>query len=152
MPKRYDKDRIYRLFLEFKGNISTVMSHDDTPKSRKTIRKYAKDGGWYKELSSSNVNTDNKITKGYKFDKKVLNADSDDIEKLEKVRSTLYKFLVSESLENQVNLELKPKTYTEAVKCYLDIDSRIEEKKNKTSGSESKSWEEIIKRCISLNA
>jgi hypothetical protein len=130
MPKKYNKERIHKLFLETKGDIRLVMGHKGTPRTRRTIDHYAKEEGWYDELSAHCIQ-------------------DDDIERLEKVRSVIYQFLIQEPSHSAENLELKPKTYTEAVKCYLDIDTRIDEKKGKSSNIESNSWEDIIKRCMS---
>ena len=132
MPILYDKERIHKLFLEYKGNFDSIMLKDNMPKSQKTIRKYAKEGGWYGELNDYDGGL----------------SESDDIVKLEKIRSNIYKFLVASSLENQDSTELKPKTYTEAVKCYLEVDSRIGERKEKISSPKSSTWEEIIRNCI----
>ena len=79
----------------------------------------------------------------------VMDDDSDDIEKLKQVKNVLYQFLIPNPSGKMEGLELKPKTYGEAVKCYLDIDSRINDKKNKSSTSEFNAWEEIMRRCMS---
>ncbi len=134
MPISYDRERIHRLFLEYKGNVDSIMLHSNMPKSQKTIKRYAKEGGWYDELD------------GYAGGL----GEIDDIAKLKKIRSNIYKFLISGSLGDQDNTELKPKTYTEAVKCYLEVDSRIDEKREDVSSPKSNSWEEIIKKCITL--
>jgi len=144
MPKLYDKKRIHKLFLRYRGDIGAVMKHNNMPVSRKTIRRYAKNGRWYDELSCNNegiANTD--------IDKSLEKIDSYEIENLEKIRSDLYKYITS--TEKQTGIELKPKTYAEAIKCYLDIDFRIDEKKSKINDSEFGSWENIIKRCIISN-
>lgn len=140
MPKIYDKKKIHNLFLRYGGDIGAIMKHNNMPVSRKTIRSYAKKGGWYDELSRNNE-------KKAKSD--VDNIAFYDIENLEKIRSDLYKYLTS--TKRQADTDLKPKTYSEAIKCYLDIDSRIDEKKSKIIDSESRTWEKIIKRCIITN-
>ncbi|HGJ66949.1 TPA: hypothetical protein ENS27_16440 [bacterium] len=141
MPKLYDKKKIHRLFLRYQGNIGEIMKHNNMPVSRKTIRRYAENNGWYDELPNNNEDIGNTD-----IDRSLDKIDTYDIENLEKIRSDLYKYITS--TENQTGIELKPKTYTEAIKCYLDIDSRIDERKSKINNSESGSWEKIIKRCI----
>lgn len=136
---KYNKERIHKLFLECCGDISSVMQHKATPRSRKTIRKYAKDGGWDDELVLA-------LNEGGK--NQSLNSESNGIEKLEKIKSVIYQFLVSEISDEVKELGFKPKTYAEAVKCYLEIDSRIDEKKTESSNSVCESWENIIKHLI----
>ena len=79
----------------------------------------------------------------------VIDDDSDDIEKLKKVKNVIYQFLIPNPPDKMEGLELKPKTYGEAVKCYLDIDSRINDKKSKSTNSGFNAWEEIMRRCMS---
>ena len=79
----------------------------------------------------------------------VIDDDSDDIEKLKKVKNVIYQFLIPNPSGKMEGLELKPKTYGEAVKCYLDIDSRINDKKSKFSNPGLNTWEEIMRRCMS---
>jgi len=156
MAIRYDRERMHKLFLEEKGDIRAVLSHPDTPKSPWTIAKYAQEGGWYKELSEVHPSAKDDLDSGW--DKKpvveskgsqVVDEAEDDIKRLERVRSVIYQFLVP-GLSGEPDMgELKPKTYTEAVKCYLEVDSRIDEKKGKPSNSPFRSWEEILRRCIS---
>lgn len=134
---KYNKERIHKLFLECCGDISSIMRHKATPRSRKTIRKYAKEGGWYNELPSTT-----------KRNRETIDSKSDDIEKLENVKSVVYKFLIPETSDELKEFGLRPKTYAEAVKCYLEIDSRIDEKMNKSSSSVCRSWEDIIKHVI----
>jgi hypothetical protein len=173
---RYDRERIHRLYLLTKGDIHAVMRHRNMPKSQQTIKRYAKEGRWYEELSKEikldqNDTTiptlpsnekmdcedeypeDLKIgTEALKEDKEknaVIDDDSDDIEKLRQVKNVLYQFLIPNPSGKMEGLELKPKTYAEAVKCYLDIDSRISDKKSKTTNSGFSAWEEIMRRCMS---
>ena len=161
MWSRFDKEKIHKLFLEERGNIRAVMNHRNTPKSPNTIERYAKDGRWHEELTKDNHYKKVRETKqGSKndkprelSDKKIGTGIVDDglkeINRLERVKKVIYKFLVLSSPEKNDNTKLQPKTYAEAVKCYLDIDSRIEEKKGKSSGSGSSRWEEIMRRVSS---
>jgi hypothetical protein len=73
----------------------------------------------------------------------------EDVERLERIRAVLYQFLVP-GTGNLDALELRPKTYTEAVKSYLEVDSRIDEKKGKGQSSGLNEWKEMILRCLSL--
>ncbi len=90
-----------------------------------------------------------KIMKEEKETNVVIDDDSDDIEKLKQVKNVLYQFLIPNPSGKMEGLELKPKTYSEAVKCYLDIDSRINDKKSKSTNSGFNTWEEIMRRCMS---
>ena len=72
-----------------------------------------------------------------------------DVERLERIRSVLYQFLVPGASEELDALELRPKTYTEAVKCYLEVDSRIDEKRGEGPDSGLGRWAEIVRRCSS---
>ena len=156
MTTRYDREKIHRLFLEEKGNIQAVSLHPDTPSSR-TIARYAQEGNWYAELSDRSDNRSirsksaklTKPTKSFRdFDDFDDSDDEDDIEKLERILSVLYQFLVPGTLEGLDMLELKPKTYTEAVKCYLEVDLRIDGKKGKHTDSGLDRWEDIVRRCL----
>ena len=147
MSAIYDKERIHRIFLQKKGNIQAMMRHKNMPKSPRTIKQYAKEGRWYEELYRVNQN---EVSKENKNETVIINTDSDDIKKLEQVKGVIYNFLVTNSSDKMDGLELKPKTYTEAVKCYLDIDSRIDEKRGKPSNAKTNTWEEIIRRCASM--
>jgi hypothetical protein len=150
MWAKFDKERIYKLFLEERGNIQAVMNHKDTPKSPKTIRRYAKDGRWHEKLPENNHCKKVGAKKlGDKNRVDIVDDGLKDIDGLEQIKEAIYKFLVLSSPEKNDNTELKPKTYAEAVKCYLDIDSRIEEKKGKSSDSTSSPWEEIMRRVSS---
>jgi hypothetical protein len=164
MSTRYDKERIHKLFLKMRGDIQAVIRHDSMPKSPRTIKQYAKEGRWYEELSdNTNQNVVTVCEDGFSDDAgsksralieekdkdATIDTDSDDIKKLEQVKGVIYKFLVPSSSDKMDGLELKPKTYAEAVKCYLDVDSRIDEKKDKSSNSGVNLWEEIIRRCMS---
>jgi hypothetical protein len=172
---RYDREKIHRIYLLTKGDIHAVMRHRNMPKSQQTIKRYAKEGRWYEELSKkiepnqsnltilvppSNVRTDceneypkdlenrAEILKEEKETNVIIDDDSDDIEKLKQVKNVLYQFLIPNP-SGMKELELKPKTYGEAVKCYLDIDSRINDKKSKSTNSGFNAWEEIMRRCMS---
>ena len=79
--------------------------------------------------------------------RRIVGEEDDDVGRLERIRSVLYQFLVPGASEELDVLELKPKTYTEAVKCYLEVDSRIDEKKGKRPDSGLGRWEEIVRRC-----
>jgi hypothetical protein len=161
MWARFDKEGIHKLFLEERGNIRAVMNHKGTPKSPNTIRRYAKDGRWHEELPENNrckkvsvkkLGTKNNKPKKLSEEKNRVDVVDDglkDIDGLEQIKEAIYKFLVLSSSEKNDNTELKPKTYAEAVKCYLDIDSRIEEKKGKSSDITSSPWEEIMRRVSS---
>ncbi|MDQ1328761.1 MAG: hypothetical protein QG641_2047 [Candidatus Poribacteria bacterium] len=133
------------------------------PKSQQTIKCYAKEGRWYEKLSEE-IKFDQGICKDeYLKDLEngtetlneekeanvAIDDDSDDIEKLKKVKNVIYQFLIPNPSGKMEGLELKPKTYSEAVKCYLDIDSRINDKKSKSSNSGFNAWEEIMRRCMS---
>jgi hypothetical protein len=119
-----------------------------------------KEGRWYEEFDQSNVTViedeypedlENgiELLKEAKEINVVIDDDSDDIEKLKKVKNVIYQFLIPNPPGKLEGLELKPKTYGEAVKCYLDIDSRINDKKNKSSNSGFNVWEDIMRRCMS---
>ena len=150
MWARFDKERIHKLFLEERGNIRAVVNHKSTPKSPNTIRRYAKDGRWHEELPETNhCQKVSAKKRGNKNRVDIVDDGLKDIDGLEQIKEAIYKFLVLSSPEKNDNTELKPKTYAEAVKCYLDIDSRIEEKKGKSSDSTSSPWEEIIRRVSS---
>jgi len=168
MAIRYDKERIHKLFLNTKGDIKAVMQNDNVPRSQRTIKQYAKEGKWYEELSESFISDQNAITvcgdeyseytenraETLKEEKELdvpMDADLDDIEKLEHIKNVIYQFLIPNPSDKKDGLELKLKTYGEAVKCYLDIDSRINEKKSKSSNIEVNTWEEIIRCCMSPN-
>ena len=130
MPVLYDKEKIHKLFLECNGDFESIMIHKGMPKSRRTIKKYAIEGGWYKELSNN-----------YEV------SELDSIIRLEKIRTKIYDFLIEPFIDENEK-ELRPKTYNEAVKCYLEVDSRIDEKRDKISGSGIKSWEDILRDCV----
>jgi hypothetical protein len=150
MWARFDKEGIHKLFLEERGNIRAVMNHKGTPKSPNTIRRYAKDGRWHEKLPENNQCKQVGAKKlGDKNRVDIVDDGLKDIDGLEQIKEAIYKFLVLSSPEKNDNTELKPKTYAEAVKCYLDIDSRIEEKKGKSSDSTSSPWEEIMRRVSS---
>jgi len=136
------------------------------PKSQQTIKRYAKEGRWYEELSEEikfdqstvtickdeylkDLENGTETLNEEKEANVVIDDDSDDIEKLKKVKSVIYQFLIPNPSGKMEGLELKPKTYGEAVKCYLDIDSRINDKKSKSSNSGLNAWEEIMRRCMS---
>lgn len=167
---------VNRLYLLTKGDIHAVMRHRNMPKSQQTIKRYAKEGRWYDDRSKeikfdqsnvtilvppSNERTDcedeypEDLGNGTETLKEetetnvVIDDDSDDIEKLKQVKNVLYQFLIPNPSSKMEGLELKPKTYGEAVKCYLDIDSRINDKKSKSSNTEVNAWEEIMRRCMS---
>jgi hypothetical protein len=153
---KYDREKIHRLFLNEKGNVQAVSLHPDTPSSR-TIARYAQEGNWHAELSdrSDNRSTPSKSAKLTKPTKSSDDfcgfddsEDKDDIERLERILSVLYQFLVPGTLEGLDMLELKPKTYAEAVKCYLEVDSRIDGKKGKHTDSGLDRWEDIVRRCL----
>ena len=145
MTAKYDKERIRELFLKEKGDIQAVSRYSDTPNSLSTIAKYAREGGWYNELLSMDaVRSVGGAGKG-----QAKNSEDSDTERLERIRSVLYQFLVPGTAEGLDMLELRPKTYTEAVKCYLDVDSRIDGKRSKGSNSELGPWGEIVLRCMS---
>jgi hypothetical protein len=165
MSTIYNKERIHRLFLQTSGDIQAMIRHDNMPKSPRTIKRYAKEGRWYEELSdntnqnivticedifSEDSGSNPKALIEKKSEKATINTDSDEIKKLEQVKGVIYKFLVPNSSDKMDELELKPKTYTEAVKCYLDIDSRLDQKKGKSSSSETDAWGEIMRHCASL--
>lgn len=80
---------------------------------------------------------------------RITDMEDDDIERLKRIRSVLYQFLVPGTAEGLDMLELRPKTYTEAVKCYLEVDLRINEKKGEGSSPGLGRWEEIVLRCSS---
>jgi len=167
MSTIYNKERIHKLFLQMSGDIQAMIRHDNMPKLPRTIKQYAKEGRWYEELSdNTNQNVVTVCEDGFsddagsksraliekKSEEATIDIDSDDIKKLEQVKGVIYKFLVpssSDKSDKMDGLELKPKTYAEAVKCYLDVDSRIDEKKDKSSNSGVNLWEEIIRRCMS---
>ena len=81
--------------------------------------------------------------------RRIVGGEDDDVERLKRIRSVLYQFLVPEPSEELDVLELRPKTYTEAVKCYLEVDSRINEKRGKRSSPRLGRWEDIVLRCLS---
>jgi hypothetical protein len=147
MSTIYDKERIHRLFLQKKGNIQAVMRHKNMPKSPRTIKQYAKEGRWYEELYGVNQN---EVSKENKDKTVIISTDSDDIKKLEQVKGVIYSFLVPNLSDKMDSLELKPKTYAEAVKCYLEVDSRIDEKSGKPLNPKTNTWEEIMRRCASM--
>jgi len=64
---------------------------------------------------------------------------------LKKIRSNIFNYLISHYQDCLADGELK-KTYIEAVKCYLEIDTRIDEKNTRKSGSVLTRWEEIVQR------
>ncbi len=145
MITRYDRERIHRLFLRENGNIRAVMGHRGMPKSPNTIKRYAKEGKWYEELlNSPRVQR----VKGNKFGIKTEgdNKVTVDIVKLEQIKEIIYEFLMPNPSERVKTLILRPKTFAEAVKCYLEVDSRIDEKKEKVSNSSINKWEEIIRQ------
>jgi hypothetical protein len=163
---RYDRERIHKLFLQTKGDIHAVMRHHNMPKSQQTIKRYAKEGRWYDEFSKEikfdqstvtvcedeypkDLGNGTETLKEEKETNVFIDDDSDDIEKLKQVKNVIYQFLIPNPSVKMEGLELKPKTYGEAVKCYLDIDSRINEKKSKSTSSGLSAWEEIIRRCMS---
>ena len=145
MTTQYNRERIHRLFLKERGNIRAVMGYKGTPKSPNTIRRYAKEGRWHEELLD---NSRRERGSGNKCKNK--NEDSNkgkvDIGKLEQIKEIIYEFLVPNPSERIKALILKPKTYTEAIKCYLEVDSRIDEKREKLSNSNFGRWEEIIRQ------
>lgn len=145
MTERYNRERIHKLFLREKGNVRAVMGYKGTPKSINTIKRYAKEGGWYEELPRiSGVQKDGES----KLESQGRNSDKVkiDIGKLEQIKEIIYEFLMPSPSERVKTLVLKPKTYAEAVKCYLELDSRIDEKKEKLSNSNIGKWEEIIRQ------
>jgi len=81
--------------------------------------------------------------------RRITSGEDDDVGRLERIRSVLYQFLVPGTSEELDALELRPKTYTEAVKCYLEVDLRIDEKKGEQTSSGLGRWEEIVRRCLS---
>ena len=147
--------------------IHAVMRHRNMPKSQQTIKCYAKEGGCYEKLSEEirfdqstviigkddylkDFENGTETLKEEKETNVVIDDDSDDIEKLKQVKNVLYQFLIPPNPSGKMEgLELKPKTYGEAVKCYLDIDSRINDKKSKSTNTEVNAWEEIMRRCMS---
>ncbi len=150
MYKRYNVERIRKLFIQENGDIKAVMRYRNTPSSAKTILRYAKEGNWYKELSGTkdkkasdnDVNTDKNSSKD-----SMLNDEKCEIKNLEQLRAIIYNFLVPNDNSLFDVMKLKPKTYTEAVKCYLEVDSRIDEKRRGNPSSGINKWEEIIRRC-----
>lgn len=145
MTTLYNKERIHKLFLREKGNIRAVMGHKGTPKSINTIKRYAKEGRWYEELAgiSKDQSDDKAKIESQKGNSEKINID---IEKLEQIKGIIYEFLMPSPSERVKTLVSKPKTYAEAVKCYLEVDSRIDEKKEKLSNSNIGKWEEIIRQ------
>lgn len=129
MPTLYDREKIHKLFLKYEGDLNSIMARKGTPKSKKTIKRYAIKCGWYDELAR-------------------IRHKPDDLTRLEEVRASIYRILISDQLDNQKNSELKPKTYTEAVKCYLDVDLRIDEKLGRITDSESDHWKDILRDCV----
>lgn len=150
MYKRYNVERIHKLFIQENGDIKAVMRYRNTPTSAKTILRYAEKGNWYKELSGikdkrssdNDINTDKSNIKD-----SVLNDEKCEIKNLEQLRAIIYNFLVPSDNQLFDVMKLKPKTYTEAVKCYLEVDSRIDEKRRGNPNSGISKWEEIIRRC-----
>ena len=145
MTTRYDRERIHRLFLKERGNIRAVMGYKGTPKSPNTIRRYAKEGRWHEELLG---NLKSEKGSGNKCKRKNENSNKGmvDISKLEQIKEIIYEFLVPNTSERIKTLILRPKTYSEAIKCYLEVDSRIDEKREKLSNSNFGKWEEIIRQ------
>lgn len=149
MTKRYNKERIHKLFLKENGDIKAVMRHRNTPSSSKTILRYAKEGDWYKELSETNK----KRNDGQSFEGSLITNDcmpenkKNEIKNLEQIRAIIYNFLVPCDNSLFDAMKLKPKTYTEAVKCYLEVDSRLDEKRRGNPSSGINKWEEILRRC-----
>lgn len=167
MSARYDRERIHRLFLEEKGDVRAVLRHPDTPRQPRTVAKYAQEGDWYADLSSNTGDSpvidfdmaspaqsasinEPVANSAAKSDMKQTSdvAEDNDVERLRRIRSVLYQFLVPGTWEGLDMLELRPKTYTEAVKCYMDVDSRIDEKKGKGTSSVLDRWEKIVLRCL----
>ncbi|MGB9597263.1 MAG: hypothetical protein ACPL7B_13360 [Candidatus Poribacteria bacterium] len=145
MTGRYNRERVHRLFLREQGNIRAVMGYKGAPKSINTIKRYAKEGKWYEELAKiSEVQGDGRG----KFGSQSRNRDkvNIDVRKLEQIKAIIYEFLMPSPSERVKTLVLKPKTYAEAVKCYLEVDSRIDEKLEKLSNKSIGRWEEIIKQ------
>jgi len=78
---------------------------------------------------------------------KRIDKTRDDIRRLERIKQVIYQFLTRGTAEGID--ELKPKTYNEAVKCYLEVDSRIDEKRGKPSASGLPPWEKMLRRYVS---
>lgn len=152
MFKKYNRERIHKLFIKENGNIQAIMRYRNTPSSARTIIRYAKEGNWYKELSEDNKSNKQSSESDFIAAKDIiedsmLNNERYEIKNLEQIRAIIYNFLVPNDNSLFDAMRLKPKTYTEAVKCYLEVDSRIDEKRKGNPNSGIVKWEEIMRLC-----
>ena len=136
-------ERIHKAFIETDGCVYRIAQC--TGFARSTISKYAKKGGWHKNLPHNNA-------------KDIIQKEGEKVEgeimpRLRILRELLFEEIMGDDkteTDSDCSLRIPPKTLAEAVKALIDVDKRVTERKGTQPTEISDIYQGILERCARI--
>ncbi|MBD3181041.1 hypothetical protein GF312_02045 [Candidatus Poribacteria bacterium] len=148
-------EKIHQIFIKNNGSITKTAKLSGFSKS--TVSRYAKTENWHQELLEiSKENLDEETnSNGRKYP---ITEDSDEetdntILRLKALRKMLFEKITGERASGsstQINLNLEPKTLSEAIKALIDIDKRISDREDNKNSKNTDPYRNILAKCADI--